>query len=371
MNEISKFRALIRSLLRENSVGDGGIPGGAADVYGSTYGGENIRFNPYNDLLNAVKTDFGVDSNFYKNLYQATHRPQINPQEVEKIVRAHDRGNKYLAMLNLNEISSNLFKSALNVSKERGTDRRTAKLGNLYFNKFVGVPLMGGKISRIETHNPAQGNYRTIQIEIEKPSSIVTDKIKNDYVYYDIDKDFYEINEPIDRKDAVVLSKIALQINPESRYKETGKHFEIKGMNENDYGDEGPQPGDAEYHYSPPKHLKLSKLNDIDWEVAHESIVENTAILLEKAVDGIAHNLGDYYDDFGIPRELMMTLEDNGVIHLEKGTFPVFTNNEYIHNYNAFMKAVSDTWEEMKKPGINSGNDSEAPFLRGREPEHD
>lgn len=137
---------------------------------------------------------------------------------------------------NLDEISADLFKSALNVSKERGTDRRTAKLGSTFFHKFIGMPLLGGKISNIETHNPNQGNYRNIQIEIEHTfanAPVVPDGLKHDYVYYDIDKDLYGITEPIERKDAVILSKIALQINPDSRYKETGKHFQIKGMNEN------------------------------------------------------------------------------------------------------------------------------------------
>ena len=46
----------------------------------------------------------------------------------------------------INEISSNTFKNAINVSKERGTDKRTEKLGTLYFNKFIGLPLFDGKI---------------------------------------------------------------------------------------------------------------------------------------------------------------------------------------------------------------------------------
>ena len=37
----------------------------------------------------------------------------------------------------INEISPDLFKSAINVSKERGTDRRTYKLGELYLNQFM------------------------------------------------------------------------------------------------------------------------------------------------------------------------------------------------------------------------------------------
>lgn len=132
----------------------------------------------------------------------------------------------------LNEISSDTFKSAINVSKERGTDRRTHNLGALFFNKFIGLPLMGGKIKEITTSNPQQGNYRQVNIviEFEYPNTeVVPDSLKYDYIYYDIDKDFYDINTEIDRKDAVILSKIALHINPNSKFKETGKYFQIKG----------------------------------------------------------------------------------------------------------------------------------------------
>jgi hypothetical protein len=134
----------------------------------------------------------------------------------------------------LDEISSNTFKSAINVSKERGTDRRTSKLGQLYFNQFIGKPLDGGKITNIGVNAPQQGNYRMVTIEIEK---IVyqdsgynkgEDKLIKDYIYYDIDKDIYDVGD-IDRKDAVVLSKIAQHINPDTKYKETGKYFNIKG----------------------------------------------------------------------------------------------------------------------------------------------
>jgi hypothetical protein len=134
----------------------------------------------------------------------------------------------------VNEISSEKIKSAINLSKERGTDRRTYKLGELYFNKFIDKDLIGGKISNIGINNPQQGNYRNVAIEVTK--NIYQDsgynkgkykKIK-DHIYYDIDKDIYDVGE-IDRKDAVVLSKIAQHINPNTKYRETGKYFTIKG----------------------------------------------------------------------------------------------------------------------------------------------
>ena len=142
--------------------------------------------------------------------------------------------NKLTNQSRLDELSSDTFKSAINVSKERGTDRRTYKLGELYLNQFMGKDLIGGKITNIGVQSPQQGNYRNVAIEVTK--SIYQDsgynkgenKLIKDYIYYDIDNDLYDVDE-IDRKDAVVLSKIAQRINPSTKYKETGKYFQIKG----------------------------------------------------------------------------------------------------------------------------------------------
>ena len=95
---------------------------------------------------------------------------------------------------------------------------------------------MGGKIIDIGIRNPQHGNYKEVAIEFErnvyhdsgyhKGQNILT----KDYIYYDIDKDEFNLeNLAMDRKDAVVLSKIAQQINPTTKYKETGRYFKIKG----------------------------------------------------------------------------------------------------------------------------------------------
>ena len=133
----------------------------------------------------------------------------------------------FLSEGKLNEISSDTIKSAINISKERGTDRRTYKLGELYFNKFIGKDLIGGKIVSIGISSPSQSNYRNVIIEV-----LINDednKDKNVYIYYDIDKDIYDLDKEIERKDAFILSKIASHINPDTKYKQTGKYFTIKG----------------------------------------------------------------------------------------------------------------------------------------------
>ena len=128
----------------------------------------------------------------------------------------------------IKEISPNLFKSAIDVSKERGTDNRTRKLGSLFFNKFIGNDLLGGKIKNMTVEYPQQANYRRLLIQVERTG--VPDSSKYSFIYYDIYGDIYDLdNVELDRKDAFTLFKIAQHINPDTRYKEVGKYFNIKG----------------------------------------------------------------------------------------------------------------------------------------------
>lgn len=114
-------------------------------------------------------------------------------------------------------------------------------------------------------------------------------------------------------------------------------------LNESYFEDEGPQPGDAAYHSQRSQPLKLSKLNDVNWRSVHEVIIGNTAILHEKAIDGITYNLGDIYDELGVPTEWMKMLEDHDVIELVDNTYPVFYDNTYLE-YPRFFAAVEKAW---------------------------
>jgi hypothetical protein len=187
------------------------------------------------DHIATSKDDIEEVAGFLMNQAQVQHDEETLPIMGMKKNFVHtfeSFSNKQL----VNEISSDTFKSAINVSKERGTDRRTYKLGELYLNRFMDKDLIGGKITNIGVHNPQQGNYRNVAIEVTKSVYQGSDygynkgenKLIKDYIYYDIDKDLYEVDE-INRKDAVVLSKIAQHINPSTKYKEIGKYFQIKG----------------------------------------------------------------------------------------------------------------------------------------------
>lgn len=162
--------------------------------------------------------------------------PDVKKPAGKKKMKHMSDYRDFIGKKKLNEISSETFKSAIDVSRGRGTDTRTYKLGRTYFNEFIGKPFMGGKIIDIGVDSPQQGNYKIVLIRFKK--DVYQDSGYNKgrsvpvegTIHYDIDKDEFTLGkDPIDRKDAVVLSKIAQKINPDTKYKETGRYFKIKG----------------------------------------------------------------------------------------------------------------------------------------------
>jgi len=131
----------------------------------------------------------------------------------------------------VNEISPELFKRATDVSRERGQNQRTSSMGEAFFSKFKGKPLMGGTITNIRYVKPSSelGDYEQVIVEIEVPSSVVPGETKSRYIYYDVKTDQWDINKEITRADARVFSLIAQHINPDTQYKSGGVGFDIKG----------------------------------------------------------------------------------------------------------------------------------------------
>lgn len=129
----------------------------------------------------------------------------------------------------LNEISPELFKRATDVSRERGQDRRTISMGQAFFNKFKGKPLMNGTIIDVSYVKPQQGRYENVIVKSEVPSSIIPNETKIIYNDYKVTTDEWDIDKEITRADARILSLIAQHINPDTRYKSGGEGFQIKG----------------------------------------------------------------------------------------------------------------------------------------------
>ncbi len=145
-----------------------------------------------------------------------------------------------------------------------------------------------------------------------------------------------------------------------------------KSMKEWSAEDEGPQPGDSEYHYPGPnkKQHGLSKFNDIDWQVLHETIVANTEFQNTGKVEGNPRFYEIHASDLTDSGEGMMTPEDLNLLK-EHGVLDVTSNrvtfgdNKYL-NFDDFYQAVQDAWSRGFPPSHND-NSSEIPYLRGRE----
>jgi hypothetical protein len=135
---------------------------------------------------------------------------------------------KYEEFIN-EEISPELFKKSINASIERNYIDRTYYLGKNFFNEFIGMNLLYtyGKIDDIGIIY--KGPTRFVQITVNNYNYSGELFGNSTIITYDIDNDLYDIDFKIERKSARILSKIAIKINPDTKYKENGKYFDIIG----------------------------------------------------------------------------------------------------------------------------------------------
>ncbi len=115
-------------------------------------------------------------------------------------------------------------------------------------------------------------------------------------------------------------------------------------ISESDYFDEGPQPGDAEYHY--PKQTissGLGRFNNIDWKMVHETLLVNME------PDTLKFNSSDFTDnDEGLMNhDELNYLEYKDIIAISNG-LPIIEYDEYL-NYEPFYNACKSAWEEALK----------------------
>jgi hypothetical protein len=158
-------------------------------------------------------------------------------EEIRKFIDKVKNFNQFVNEQKLNEISSDTFKSAINVSKERDLIGRTEKLGSLYFKDFIGKPIFDdGIIENISIAAYKSDSRRLVALDLKysnKNQTYYNDDTnypKSRWINYDIDDDMWiNIDWEINRSDARLLGKIAEKINPDTKYKETGKFFNIKG----------------------------------------------------------------------------------------------------------------------------------------------
>jgi hypothetical protein len=153
----------------------------------------------------------------------------------------------------------------------------------------------------------------------------------------------------------------------DKRYKHE-KRFGVGSLNEW----EGPQPGDSEYHNPGPnkKQHGISRFNEIDWQVLHETLVANEEFMNTGKVEGNPRFYKIYASDLTDSDEGMLTNEDLNLL-VAHDIVNVYKNNielvdDKFLDYNTFYQAVQDAWAKGFPP-VHNDNSSEMPFLRGRE----
>jgi hypothetical protein len=122
---------------------------------------------------------------------------------------------------------------------------------------------------------------------------------------------------------------------------------------------------DDEYFQKPQYPKGMGNFNNIDWRVLFDTLVENYYIASGKKND-IGANYGDLTDQDGMlsPEELQH-LENFGLVE-KMGAFPVI--GDKYGNFNVFYNKAKEIWNQ-EPPTQPNKNDSEEPYLRGREPE--
>jgi hypothetical protein len=213
-----KIRSLIRSIIKEElNENDSQIKKGDTLYHknsGATLEVTNVDGNTISMKVTKVKEDGPA---------------YIKVGQLSKTTPAAIGKTYTKSSVNEMPIKPDVFKRATDISRERGDDQRTMKLGQLFFNKFRGKPLMDGTIEDVSYTKPQQGEYEEVIIKIEVPSSVVPGETKTRYIYYDVNADQWGIDKEITRADARLLSLIAQHINPETKYKSGGVGFKIKG----------------------------------------------------------------------------------------------------------------------------------------------
>ena len=130
----------------------------------------------------------------------------------------------------LNEISPATFKSAVGKTQEYDQYNRGYKLGQTFFNQFVGKPLMDGVIVEIGTIKSSGDFWVQIIVHRKDDQKQRQERQQQIIINYSIDNDNYNFTEDeiISRSDARILSLIAQKINPETQYKDINKSFKVK-----------------------------------------------------------------------------------------------------------------------------------------------
>lgn len=122
---------------------------------------------------------------------------------------------------------------------------------------------------------------------------------------------------------------------------------------------------DDEYYEKPKMPQGIGDFKNIDWKELFEILVDNRRVMSgeSKNIGANTHDLTDY--DGMLSREELRHLEEFGLLEIIN-SFPVISTD--YDSFDKFYERAKEIWSK-ESPGKYGGDDSETPFLRGRETE--
>lgn len=122
----------------------------------------------------------------------------------------------------VNEISGETFKSAVNKTRDKQQYPRTSRLGELFLHKINGIEICGGQVEEATVLNDRDTMRAILTIRGERGEFVNV---------YDVTNDEWHIRTgPMDRRSARTLSQISQKFNKDTRYVNFQDNFIIKGV---------------------------------------------------------------------------------------------------------------------------------------------
>jgi len=142
----------------------------------------------------------------------------------------------------------------------------------------------------------------------------------------------------------------------------------IKEYDENPQGSpenqENPDYYDQQSDKPIPPSKGISNFEYIDWQAVYETMLHNQGVL-DKKIDNIAFNRGDFIDEYLLNYEELEVLAASGLMDLGEGAYPVLSEPM---DFETFKTAAKHAFEEAMKPQTSGSNPPESAYLRGNEP---
>ncbi len=301
------------------------------------------QFNNYNNFGNNIPT-WEEFFNQWKNEGFQDENNWANPEDVRKeFLKQTSNPNQLSLFENKMPSIKDIITSQLNESIEWSDDKWKNKMGisddNLMPDKLIAT------------------FYERIFDLLRQGQNIQDESVQQ------------ELNRLV-KLNGKIPKEIQDLLDDSDKY--NNQSFDVRNENDFDF-DEGPQPGDAEYHNpgSSRQQIGIGNFENVDWQIFHETLIAN-----EEAMDNggkLPGNPNFYpsnFSDLTDNEEGLMTIEE--LQHLIDFDIVDSVNSRYVilypeyKDYNTFLNKVKELWN--KNPYKDNSPDHEpSPYRYGNE----